>query len=133
MFTYIRRALLPALFLAATACGASIDPAADATSVADVPPSARIELEAKNSRFDQSVIVATANAEITVVLDNQDNGTLHNFSLYLDKNTRDLIHLGELFPGVETGEATFTAPPPGIYFSRCDVHPDSMTGTLVAK
>ncbi len=132
MFTYVRRALLPMLFLAATACGSSIDPTADATSVADVPPSARIELKAKNTRFEQSV-VATANAEITVVLDNQDNRTLHNFSLYSDENTRELIHLGELFPGVETREATFTAPPPGIYFFRCDVHPDSMTGTLVAK
>ncbi len=133
MFANVGGAPLVVLFLAATACGSSIDPAADETSVADVPPSTRIELEAKNLRFDQSVIVATADAEITVILDNQDKGTLHNFSLYTDQNTREQIHLGDLFPGVETREAAFTAPPPGIYFFRCDVHPDSMTGSLVAK
>ena len=123
-----RKVLFAALCLTATACGAGIDPVADATSVAHVAPSALIELEAKGSRFDQSIIVVANNAEITVVLDNHDRDTLNNFSLYTDKKTRERLHQGELFAGVETRETTITSPPPGIYFFRCDVHP-----TLVTK
>ena len=121
------------LFLAGGACGPSIDSIADATSVAEMAPAALIELEAKGSKFDEKIVVAPANAEITVVLDNQDRGTLHNFSLYTDKGTRESIYVGELFTGVESREATFRSPTAGIYFFRCDVHPDGMIGTFIAK
>lgn len=135
MFT---RILIPALSLVAvavlTACGGSkTDPVADATQVADQAPAATFDLIAKSNKFNQKILVANADTEIKVSLSNQDGGTLHNFALYTDKSVKENLYRGEVFEGDKVVDDSFRSPPPGIYYFRCDVHPDSMTGTFVAK
>jgi plastocyanin len=69
--------------------------------------------------------------EVTVTLDNQDAGVLHNVAFYTDRSASSAIHVGELITGVATEDVVFTAPStPGSYFFRCDVHPDTMTGAF---
>ena len=46
----------------------------------------------------------------------------------------DVIPWGDrLLDGKSTKDYAFMAPPAGTYFFRCDIHSDTMTGTLVAK
>jgi plastocyanin len=134
----VTRILIPAIAILAivllAACGgSSTDPSADATKVADQVSSTSFDLVAKDNKFNQRILVATANTEIKVSLANQDKGTLHNFSLYTDKSAKENLYRGEIFEGTKTVDDSFRSPAPGIYYFRCDVHPDAMTGTLVAK
>ena len=132
------RLLLPsvsfaAIFVAIACGGSKTDPTADATKVADQAPASSFDLTAKNNKFNQKILVANANAEIKVSLANQDGGTLHNFSVYRDKSAKENLYRGESFEGIKTVDDDFRSPEAGIYFFRCDVHPDAMTGTLVTK
>jgi len=93
-----------------------------------------VKLAAKGIAFDKEEIVVPAGEEITLIFDNQDAGVPHNVAIYETEETDNVIFQGETFPGVEKRTYTFTAPEdPGGYFFRCDVHPKSMTGTMVVK
>lgn len=90
-----------------------------------------VTLVAKNILFDKRLIVAAAGSDVTVILDNQDAGVLHNVAFYTNSRATGKIFVGETFPGVATRQFTFKAPStPGSYFFRCDVHPDTMNGTF---
>jgi plastocyanin len=104
------------------------------TSTTTLAPgqSVTIDLIAKNIAFDKSTITVAAGAQVTVNFDNQDSGVAHNFAVYTDASTTTQIFVGQIITGPKTITYTFTAPPtPGNYFFRCDVHPTTMTGTLV--
>jgi len=121
-----------ALFLAACG-GGGADLVADATKVADVAPRSSFELIARGDKFNEKVLVANADTEIKISLSNQDGGVLHNFALYTSSNAKENLYRGELFEGKKVVDDTFTSPAAGVYFFRCDVHPDSMTGTFVTR
>jgi plastocyanin len=74
-----------------------------------------------------------AGAPITVKFTNNDP-IIHNFSVY-DKKGGTELFTGDLFKGPNvTKEEHFTAPAkPGDYYFQCDVHPDTMFGTLVVQ
>jgi plastocyanin len=93
-----------------------------------------VNLVAKNILFNVRTITVPVDAEVTLILDNQDAGVPHNFALYTDSTTRTSLYVGPIFTGIETREDTFRGPAtPGNYFFRCDVHPDTMTGTFVVQ
>jgi hypothetical protein len=57
----------------------------------------------------------------------------HNVSLYADSTATESLFTGD---EVSFGESeTYRLPPlsAGLYFLRCDVHPDDMTGVLVVE
>jgi plastocyanin len=122
-----------ALFVAACGGGGKPDLAAEATKVADQQPATSFDVVAKNNKFEQKVLVAKAGAQIEISLDNQDNGTLHNIAIYKGTDAKENVFRGEAFEGKKTVDETFTAPAAGAYYFRCDVHPDAMHGTFVAK
>ncbi len=63
---------------------------------------------------------------------NNDVNIPHNFALYTDSKATTPIFVGNLVSGPVTVTYTFTAPAtPGHYFFRCDVHPETMTGTFI--
>jgi len=63
---------------------------------------------------------------------NNDATIPHNFALYTDRSATGRIFVGDIVTGVKTVTYTFTAPSaPGNYFFRCDVHPETITGTFV--
>ncbi len=91
-----------------------------------------IDLTAQNFAFDKSTITVPAGAQITVNLRNMDSGAPHNFAVYTDASAATTIFKGPNVNGPGTTTYTFTAPStPGTYFFRCDVHPTTMTGSLI--
>ena len=93
-----------------------------------------LDLVGKDQQFDRRTLTVSAGAEVTIVFDNQDAGILHNVAVYTDSDVGELIFRGELFTGPDMREEKFTAPSaPGSYFFRCDVHPDTMTGTFTVR
>ncbi len=87
------------------------------------------------SAFDVDEIVLPADTEVIMVADNQETGIPHNWAAYVDDIATELIEGSRSAicnaPCVES--VTFMAPPPGVYFFRCDVHPVTMVGTLITE
>jgi plastocyanin len=92
-----------------------------------------VTLVAQNIKFDKSTITATAGLDVTVTLDNRDAGVLHNVAFYTNRGATSKIFGGPLITGPATDTFTFQAPGAGSYFFRCDVHPDTMTGTFAVR
>ena len=101
--------------------------------VPGVPEDTFINLIALNILFDQRALTASVGGSVTVRLDNQDAGVLHNFAFFTDQSASTVIFQGEIFPGPDVMEYTFEAPAAGTYFFRCNVHPDTMTGSFVVQ
>ena len=116
------------------ACGGSeADLPALATQAAGIEPSAQITVVADGLEFDTDTIVVPAATEVSITLDNQDSGTMHNVAVYIDEDgDRTEVFRGELFNGRDVRTETFTAPEAGVYLFRCDAHPD-MNGVFIAK
>lgn len=141
-------ALTIVLLLAATACGGGGDEGADevrATSVAEEAPeeeapeeeaqegATEVAISADNLKFDTDVLTVSAEEDVDIVFDNQEEGVRHNVAVYTnDPGAREEIFVGKTFEGPEQRTYTFTAPEAGTYYFRCDTHPLSMTGTLTA-
>jgi hypothetical protein len=96
-----------------------------------------VTIVARNILFDKRSLSANAGAEFSVTLDNQDAGVLHNIAFYTNRAASAPLIPGEtvgrIFPGVAQDTMTFTPPRPGTFFFRCDVHPDTMTGSFVVN
>ncbi len=136
MMIMLKRLIIPALLLvsvvALTACsGSKLDPIADATKVAEVPPKTSFDLIAEKNKFNETILVAQANTEVKISLSNQDN-VIHNFALYTDSDAKENLFRGEVFQGKKIVDDSFTSPAPGIYFFRCDAHSE-MKGTFVTR
>jgi plastocyanin len=112
-----------------TASAATATPTASAMATAGT---GQITLTAKNFAFDTSTITAPAGSTVTVTFINNDTGAPHNVAFYTDSTARTPIYVGQIVTGPATTTYTFTAPSqPGTYFFRCDVHPETMTGSFV--
>jgi len=93
-----------------------------------------VTVVAQNLSFNVETITANAGQEVTVTLDNQDAGVLHNIAFYTDRSAAQLIAGGELFAGAASETVSFTAPAsPGTLFFKCDAHPDQMNGAFVVQ
>ena len=89
-----------------------------------------IKLISENSEFSRNSISVVAGDEVTIIFENRDN-LPHNFAVYQSDEAKQRIFIGEIITGPETITYTFTAPyDPNTYFFRCDVHPETMRGTL---
>ena len=130
---------LGAVLVVAAACNGDDDGGADETpSGGETPTAGGATAEIKmlpGITFDTAELTIAADADVTVTADNTD-GT-HNFAVY---NSRDeaedpaIEPIGqtviETAPFVDTVTLNLAA---GEYFFRCDVHPNIMTGTLIAQ
>jgi plastocyanin len=123
--------------LTVTGAGGTSAPTATRTAAATATSggaagTAQLTLTAKNIAFDQSTLTAPHGSTVTLTFVNNDAGVPHNFALYTDSSASTSIFKGAIVTGVTTTTYTFTAPStPGTYFFRCDVHPETMTGTFV--
>ena len=92
-----------------------------------------IQLVGFNLEFDKRALTASAGGAVTIEFDNRDVSVLHNFALYVDNSLAQQIFVGELVTGPIMTTYAFDAPAPGTYFFRCDVHPDTMTGSFTVN
>ncbi len=98
----------------------------------DVTPTTELKLVAKNSKFDKKSLATIAMADVVLTLDNRDAGTLHNFAVYRTGDGKDKVYGGDLFAGKKSVEYRFRSPEQGVYYFRCDAHPE-MKGTFTVK
>jgi plastocyanin len=112
--------------------GGSVDIETLATRAADQAASASQQLTASGVKFDKNTLLVPAGQNVSVRLDNQDAGQMHNFAVYRDKEVGENLFRGELFAGKSAKDFSFQAPAAGIYYFRCDTHPD-MNGVFIAK
>lgn len=121
------------ILLVACGGGSDTDLPALATEAADVQPATEWTVVADGLEFDTDTIVVPAGQEVSITLDNQDGGTLHNIAVYSEEDgDREEVFRGELFEGENSRTYTFAAPPAGVYLFRCDAHPE-MNGAFIAK
>jgi plastocyanin len=102
-------------------------------------PAAGIQLElattaASPLSFTTNELAAPGGTQVTVTYDNQST-TPHNLSFYAGGDaSAPLLASTEVAAGPVTQELTFTTPSePGDHLFRCDVHPDTMRGTLTIR
>ena len=97
----------------------------------------QVTVVASQLKFDKPQIQASAGGDLTVTLDNQDAGVSHNISFYpsaRQTTAGDRIAGLDTFAGPAKMDLKFMVPAKaGRYFYRCDVHPDTMTGQLIAQ
>ncbi|MDP9224287.1 MAG: cupredoxin domain-containing protein [Actinomycetota bacterium] len=105
-------------------------PIARAT-VASGPRGPVISLAATELAFTTDHLSIAGGKKFTLVFDNRAAGVSHNVAIY-DSTDRALF-TGEIVPGPQRVTYRVPALPPGTYRFVCDVHPQQMTGTLVAK
>ena len=123
--------VLAAIALLLISCGGSDeDIPALATEAADVAPASLFNVVAENTKFDTDTFVVAADQEVVINLENRD-GALHNIAVLTEKGG-DVIYRGELFTGNDSREYRFRAPRPGVYYFRCDAHPE-MEGVFISR
>jgi plastocyanin len=120
-----------ALAVGLAACGGSGGPAQPSPTC--TPNGTSLSIVAQNQSFNRSCLAAPANERFTIALVNQDSGVPHNISIYKTSTAGTALFKGPIFVGPATQRMTVHALPPGTYYFQCDVHPDTMNGTLVVR
>lgn len=87
---------------------------------------------AEQVAFQAREIRLPADKPVGLRFENRDAGIPHNVAFYTTPEAKESLFLGALFPGVETRIYEIPPLPAGAYFFRCDVHPQQMTGTVIA-
>lgn len=90
-----------------------------------------LELTALNTAFDHAELTLAKGAEGKLKFSNQDPGVPHNFALFEGADAQaKLAFRGDIVTGPTSTTYTFETPAPGKYYFQCDVHPNTMKGTL---
>jgi plastocyanin len=89
-----------------------------------------VSLEASELSFGVARLTAPADERLTLRFSN-DSSVAHNVSIY--GRDDETLFTGEIFTGPGVVEYTIPALAAGNYRFVCDVHPQQMTGTLVAR
>lgn len=113
-------------------------PAPQAQNNTPPPPAAAgttvLSVVAQNVQFTTRSLTAAAGQPVQLTFDNKDAGVLHDVAFYTNSSATTLIYKTEITTGPVVKTFNFTAPAaPGNYFFRCDVHPDTMTGSFVVR
>ena len=117
-------ALLTAAIVVLAACSAG---SSNRTAASSVDPDA-LKITAKDLAFSTSTLSAPAGKPFQIAFDNQDTAP-HNVAIYRDRSAAEKVFGSDLFSGPGVVRYDVPALAPGIYFFRCDVHPN-MSGQL---
>ncbi len=96
-------------------------------------PGSEADIVGKDILFDKDTLEEPAGESFTIVFDNQDDATPHNFAIYTDDSASDVIAATDIESGPVVQELAVDPLDAGEYFFRCDVHPTTMTGTLIVQ
>jgi plastocyanin len=92
---------------------------------------ADVHVTALNLAFEQAPANAPASKNFTLAFDNRDPGIPHNVDIQGPSGTS--VFKGEIVTGPILTVYNVPALQPGTYKFICDVHPTTMTGTLVVQ
>ena len=88
---------------------------------------------ASSKGFAETELAVPAGAPIELSFDNQEQSVQHNVSVWeVEDFSGTPLFSGELVTGPSTVEYSIQGLTAGTYYFRCDVHPTTMTGTIVA-
>jgi signal transduction histidine kinase/plastocyanin len=87
---------------------------------------------AKDIKFLSTRLTLSGTGEVRFRFTNRDRDG-HNVAIYRTKDARDPVFVGTVFTGPDTVSYEFQLPRPGVYFFRCDPHPEDMSGILVVR
>jgi plastocyanin len=91
---------------------------------------ARVRVTANNFAFDRSTITVPAGSRVIVEFVNEDR-VGHNMAFYSSPSLSTILYKGEIISGPRSITYSFIAPAtPGIYYFRCDPHPN-MDGQFI--
>ncbi len=98
---------------------------------AEIPLTRAMEIRVLG--FDTQSLTVPADMPLTVEFDNPDAGVQHNFAIYTSSDLATALFQGEIITG--PAKITYQVPPipKGTYHFVCDVHPQTMTGTLTSQ
>jgi plastocyanin len=113
------------LALGAAACGDTTPD--DTASLATERSAADLTLVAEDVAFVTTELQAAAGSPVTITLDNRDDGVPHNLHVE-GADGGDVATEVESGPVTQELEVSFSTA--GEYTYVCDVHPDTMRGTI---
>jgi plastocyanin len=88
-------------------------------------------LTAQDVAFTSSTLSLPADKPVTLLFDNKDS-TAHNVGIYDKKGGKELFK-GSVITGPTTTDYKIDPLKAGTYYFQCDIHPDSMKGTVTVK
>jgi plastocyanin len=94
------------------------------------PPSGPT-IVAQNVQFTTSTLSLPADKPVTLTFDNKDS-TAHNVGIFDKKGGKELFK-GSVVTGPTSTDYKVSPLKAGTYYFQCDIHPDSMNGTLTVK
>lgn len=113
------------LALGAAACGDTTPD--DTASPATDRSATELALVAEDIAFDTTDLQAVAGSSVTITLDNRDDGVPHNLHV---EGADGGDAATEVASGPVTQELAVSFSTAGEYTYVCDVHPDTMNGTI---
>jgi signal transduction histidine kinase/plastocyanin len=88
-------------------------------------------LVAKDEKFLTTRLTLAGSGEVRFRFANRDNEG-HNVAIYRTQAAMDPLFVGAVIND-STVNYEFKLPQPGVYFFRCDPHPETMTGIVVVE
>jgi plastocyanin len=88
-------------------------------------------LTAQDVAFTTSTLDLPADKPVTLHFDNKDS-TAHNVAIFDKKGGKELFK-GSVITGPTTTDYKIDPLKAGTYYFQCDIHPDSMNGTVTVK
>jgi plastocyanin len=87
-----------------------------------------LRMSAKDLKFDRTDLRLPASLPVKLLFENHDVAP-HNMAIYESKGGAELFR-GQIIDGGKSVTYEFNAPPPGLYYFQCDVHPTLMEGKV---
>jgi plastocyanin len=111
---------------------AFVNPASGGGPAASLSPNLAITAKSVLG-FDTQSLTVPADTPLTIAFDNPDTGVQHNFAIFTSSDLSKALFQGQKVTG--PGKATYqvAALPKGSYPFVCEVHPQTMFGTLTSQ
>jgi plastocyanin len=117
--------------IAAIAILAGVNKGGASPASSSSPAASGPSITAQNVQFSTSTLSFPAAQPVTLHFDNKDS-TTHNFAIYDKKGGKELFK-GNVITGPTTTDYKISPLKAGTYYFQCDIHPQSMKGTLTVK